>query len=272
MAKRFTDTEKWERPWFRQLSAENKSLWLYILDKCDIAGVWYVDLELAGFIMRTEYDPENTYFALEKQITKLDGGKKWWVNDFPRFQYGSLRPGVNLHDSVIRKMEEHAEMKEELKMLVEFGDKKRRAHEGLTRTWASPKDKDKNKDRGKDKETTEKGVLGEKEKKPRKKSDYQLLIEHFAANREVKLENNAQERTFFGMHGEAAKSILEQAGGDLELAKLAVTEIAAWADGEVRAGKWDPWKNLAALEKRFVEWKSEYNKDMSGEGNGHKKA
>jgi hypothetical protein len=51
MAKRFTDSEKWNRPWFRKLPTKYKLLWLYILDHCDMSGVWYVDFELASMMI-----------------------------------------------------------------------------------------------------------------------------------------------------------------------------------------------------------------------------
>jgi len=40
MAKRFTASEKWEDLWFSELSNKYKLFWIYLLDKCDNAGVW----------------------------------------------------------------------------------------------------------------------------------------------------------------------------------------------------------------------------------------
>ena len=48
MAKRFTDTEKWKKPFIRGLEGAYKLLWLYICDDCDHAGIWQVDLEVAS--------------------------------------------------------------------------------------------------------------------------------------------------------------------------------------------------------------------------------
>ena len=47
MAKRFTDTEKWKKPFIRGLQGAYKLLWLYICDDCDHAGIWQVDIEVA---------------------------------------------------------------------------------------------------------------------------------------------------------------------------------------------------------------------------------
>ena len=89
MSKRFTDTEKWERPWFRKLPLKHKLLWCYVLDKCDQAGVWYVDFELAGFIIGETFDRNEAEGLFSKQIKVF--GDRWLVTDFAEFQYGSFR-------------------------------------------------------------------------------------------------------------------------------------------------------------------------------------
>lgn len=104
MSKRFTDTEKWQRPWFRQLPWMYRELWLYILDSCDIAGIWYVDFDLARFCISQDLNLVTATELFEKQIRILGDGKKWWVEGFVDFQYGTLNDSSNLHKSVISKL------------------------------------------------------------------------------------------------------------------------------------------------------------------------
>ena len=47
MSKRFTDTEKWNKKFVRSLRPEYKLLWMFILDECNTAGIWDVDIEVA---------------------------------------------------------------------------------------------------------------------------------------------------------------------------------------------------------------------------------
>jgi hypothetical protein len=90
MSKRFTDTEKWDRPWFRHLPNTYKLFWIYILDRCDAAGIWYVDMEMARFYLATKIDQNKAIELFQKQIeTKVD---RWLIKDFIGFQYGSLNP------------------------------------------------------------------------------------------------------------------------------------------------------------------------------------
>ncbi|MDH3324046.1 MAG: hypothetical protein OEL89_00245 [Candidatus Peregrinibacteria bacterium] len=49
MSKRFTETEKWENPFFDSLTIEYKIVWLYMLDKCDIAGIFKVNYRAIEF-------------------------------------------------------------------------------------------------------------------------------------------------------------------------------------------------------------------------------
>ena len=104
MSKRFTDTDKWERPWFRNLPSEYKLLWSYVLDKCDIAGIWYVDLELASFLLGFKYDRNISEGALNKQIEIH--GDRWLIKDFIPFQYGNLTDSNKLFFNVQRKLSE----------------------------------------------------------------------------------------------------------------------------------------------------------------------
>lgn len=101
MAKRFTDTEKWKRPWFRELPIQYKILWLYILDNCDMAGVWYVDIKLASFYIENKIKKEDAIKYLSKQIKIIDNGARWWITDFVNFQYGELRESSRVHLAII---------------------------------------------------------------------------------------------------------------------------------------------------------------------------
>ena len=104
MSKRFTDTEKWERPWFRALPLKGKMFWLFVCDKCDIAGIWYVDFELASFFLGEKVTEEEMLPMLSKQVSVLNNRSKWQINSFTDFQYGKLRPINNLHRSVIARL------------------------------------------------------------------------------------------------------------------------------------------------------------------------
>ena len=42
MAKRFADTEIWNKDWFLELSIKQKLLLKYIFDNCDCAGVYEI--------------------------------------------------------------------------------------------------------------------------------------------------------------------------------------------------------------------------------------
>lgn len=136
MPKRFTATEKWDKVWFRKLKPEHKCFWIYIIDRCNHAGIWEVDFELASMYIGIKIDETEARKEFEKQYQELNKGSRWFIKDFIDFQYnGELNPLNKAHLSVINIL------------------KKEGAYEGLDRGLQAPKDmvKDKDKDMVKDK-------------------------------------------------------------------------------------------------------------------------
>ena len=109
--KRFTDAEKWTDPWFRKLSPETKLFWAYLVDNCDIAGVWKADVELASLLIGYNYSSDTLLIELNNgkdRIQVFDHGKRWLIIDFCIFQYGILTPNSRVHAAVILLLEKYA--------------------------------------------------------------------------------------------------------------------------------------------------------------------
>jgi hypothetical protein len=133
MAKRFTDSEKWKQPFLRGLKAPYKLLWLYILDDCDHAGIWQVDIDVAQIRIGEQVNIQDAIDQFGDKVIVIDNGQKWYIPDFIDFQYGELNPENRVHQSVLKSMQ-----KWKIKPLVS--------------PFKGAKDKDKEKDTDKDKE------------------------------------------------------------------------------------------------------------------------
>jgi len=103
--KRFTETQKWEDPWFRRLKPEMKLLWQWILDRCDSAGVIDPDLELASFQIGYLY-PMDTLCEFDGRVIKTDGGK-FFIPKFIEFQYGRLSEDCRAHGPAFQSLRKH---------------------------------------------------------------------------------------------------------------------------------------------------------------------
>ena len=101
MAKRFTDTEKWKKPFIKKLPLKYKLLWFYILDDCNHAGIWDIDLEIASLRISAKFLKEDCEKALKDKIQVFDNGEKWFIKDFIDFQYGELSEKNRAHKSVL---------------------------------------------------------------------------------------------------------------------------------------------------------------------------
>jgi len=108
MAKRFTDTEKWKKPFIRGLHGAYKLLWLYICDDCDHAGIWQVDIEVAQIRIGEKIDSKEAVKSFDEKIIIFDKGNKWFIPSFLEFQYPSgLNPDNRAHNSVIILLEKY---------------------------------------------------------------------------------------------------------------------------------------------------------------------
>ena len=102
MAKRFTDTNKWNKVWIQSLEPKYKLLWIYLTDMCNHAGIWDCNIPLAEFQLGLKYDVKETISVFEDKIIIIDKGSKWFIPSFIHFQYGELNEFNRVHQSVIR--------------------------------------------------------------------------------------------------------------------------------------------------------------------------
>lgn len=135
MAKRLTDSNKWDDPFFIDLSAQYKLLWIYILDKCDHAGIFKWSNRLVKFNLDTEYDVVKVFEIFGKRIVKITN-EKWFIPKFIEFQYSELKENNKVHQSVISILKREGIYKEYSSSLQ----------------GAKEQDKDKEKDPDKEKE------------------------------------------------------------------------------------------------------------------------
>ncbi len=136
MAKRFTDTGKWDKQWFRKLDPVDKCLWLFLCDRCDHAGVWEIDTDAFEYFVGIEVSLSHLAQAFGDKI-EFVGDDKLIIKSFIDFQYGNLNPDNRVHKSVLNRLDKLAPSK------------------ALISPFLGAKDKDKDKDKDKEKEKGE---------------------------------------------------------------------------------------------------------------------
>lgn len=139
MAKRFTDTDKYKKPFIRSLPVEYKVLWDYLYHECNHAGIWIVDFEIAKIYINANIDKKIALELFNKneiRIIELNHGSKWFIPSFIDFQYGQLNENNRAHNSVIQILKKYN--------LID--------NKGLVRGLQGCKDMDKDMDKEKDKD------------------------------------------------------------------------------------------------------------------------
>lgn len=145
MAKRFVDTELYDKPWFTELPCRLKCAVQYIFGKCDHAGIWDPNYAIAAVYVGEGGFQEYELLAIDGggQFEKLPNGKIFVVG-FCDFQYGNLSEDCKPHKSVIQKLKKYG--------LYE------RVSKGYRKGIDTLQDKDKDKEKEQDKVN---GGLGE---------------------------------------------------------------------------------------------------------------
>lgn len=131
MAKRFTDTDKWGKAWFRKLSPKMKCAWEFLRDNCDMAGAWDIDLDSLEFHIGERIEITDILKAFEGRVVQL-GNDKLFLVTFVTFQYGELSNECKPHKAVLTRL------------------KKLRVLKGYPKGIHTNKDKDKDKDKDKE--------------------------------------------------------------------------------------------------------------------------
>ena len=107
MAKRYLESQLWDKSWFRKLHPKLKLFYYYMISKCNHAGVWSdVDLELAEFQIGMTIDEKEILKELKDHIHVIKANV-WYIHKFVKFQYGELNPNVRAHASVIKILKEN---------------------------------------------------------------------------------------------------------------------------------------------------------------------
>jgi len=108
MAKRFIDTKIWDKSWYRQLDPKDKLIWIYIVTKCDHAGIFDADWEAMDFFI-LGMDDGICFDSLPKTIKDkmvLIKDDQYFIPSFIEYQYGTLRENSKPHLSVLKRLKE----------------------------------------------------------------------------------------------------------------------------------------------------------------------
>lgn len=107
MSKRFTDTDKWKKPFIKSLPTEYKVFWLFLLDECDHSGIWHIEMEIVEARLGIQLSLEKIRGFFKGKIVEFDGGTKMFIPGFVSFQYGILNPDNKAHRSVINSLSKY---------------------------------------------------------------------------------------------------------------------------------------------------------------------
>ncbi len=110
MAKRFTDTTKWNEDWFLSLSTIEKLFWIYICDNCNHAGIYKPNKKMFEFLVSEKINTDKFLLNVnsDKERILILPNSRWYIKGFIEFQYGTrLNPSSKVHNSVLKLLNEN---------------------------------------------------------------------------------------------------------------------------------------------------------------------
>jgi len=189
MAKRFTDTEMWDKEWYMNLSLTEKLLTRLVRDKCDVAGIYTPNMALLSTYLGVKVTIDDILnIDGGNQFIKLQNGKIYCAG-FIEFQYGNnLNPKSKVHAKVLtiletNNIEDFAHIEDNYVKYSNdyYMESCRVLHTLQDKDKDKDKEEDKEKDKDKDKEEDK-----EKEKDEKKNSKIQKLATHQEMGEEYK--------------------------------------------------------------------------------------
>lgn len=105
MAKRLTDTEKWNDDWYISLCNDYRIIWQWLLDNCNHAGICKRSIRLLNLMCNTSISEAELIIIMEGRV--VSNGNNWFIPKFLKFQYASLHSNRPVIISVIKELEKH---------------------------------------------------------------------------------------------------------------------------------------------------------------------
>lgn len=150
MKKRFIDADIFLKEKFRKVPYSIKLFWFYICMRCDFAGIWENDIELAEFQLGVKIKKDDIQKYLKDKIVVLPNSK-WYIKNFLIFQYGvkfsELNEENHCHKGILKIYKGYKD--------VDFDNIEQTSLDlvwGQVGVKIAPKDKEKDKEKDKDKE------------------------------------------------------------------------------------------------------------------------
>lgn len=113
MAKRFTDTDKWKKKWYLDLGPKLREARQFVLDDCDHAGIWEINLDRIKYHIGQKVTLEDIKLAFNHDLVLNADETQMMVLCFNQLQYKTeLNPENRVHASVIEKIKEFKKNKD----------------------------------------------------------------------------------------------------------------------------------------------------------------
>ena len=144
MAKRFLDTGFLNQKWIRKLLPQQKCFLIYLMLKCDNAGIIDLDMEDFEFWVG-EKNKGTTDFLPENYLIKIGEDEKYFMPKFIECQYSDLSSNKNIVVQARQILEKHGLINEDftLKLCKSYVKVKRDLPESQVTSIGSSKDKGK---------------------------------------------------------------------------------------------------------------------------------
>lgn len=102
MAKRLTDTEKWNDEWFISLNNDYRIIWQWLLDNCNHAGICKRSVTILNMMCNTSVRENDMIKKMDGRVIIIDNN--WFIPKFLKFQYTGLKSNKPVILSVVNEL------------------------------------------------------------------------------------------------------------------------------------------------------------------------